>query len=443
MERIGVFGLSWKQGGTESLARFTVPVDQRPECLTPLADQLGVGELVYLATCNRVEVILVGDGLTSMSEYRDRIYEALSGEVPTNGDAKKTLKAWAGEGAVEHFFMVASGLDSARPGETEILGQVKAAFKMSHRAGLVGARLNKLNQEAVRVARRVHQSTGVNSGKTSLANIAVDHLRDRLAQNPGGVALVGVSDMTRAAASELSRDGVPLTVVNRTLKKAEVLAEKFGGQACSLESFQNTPPPVEAILLATGSKIPVLNRGHLELLMSRAEENSPLIVDMCVPPNALPEDTVALGIQRIGMDEIITEASQNREARLVEMAGARICVDEALEDLRNWMAERNVAPMVVELRDRFRQNAREQVDKLLDRKLAHLEEEDRGEIREWADSLARRLAHIPLVGIRSLAVKKGPESVEAFFGAADELLHDELGKVADRVGRPPVIEEGC
>ena len=153
MERIGVFGLSWKQGGTESLARFTIPPDQRPELIVRLSHELGVNELVYLATCNRVEVMLVGDGVTPMTEYRDRLYEALTNERATDGNAKKELKAWAGEGAVEHFFMVVSGLDSAEPGETEILGQVKAAFKTASKAGLVGVRLNKLHQEAVRVAR--------------------------------------------------------------------------------------------------------------------------------------------------------------------------------------------------------------------------------------------------------------------------------------------------
>lgn len=443
MERIGVFGLSWKQGGTESLARFTIPPDQRPELIVRLSHELGVNELVYLATCNRVEVMLVGDGVTPMTEYRDRLYEALTNERATDGNAKKELKAWAGEGAVEHFFMVVSGLDSAEPGETEILGQVKAAFKTASKAGLVGVRLNKLHQEAVRVARRIRSSTAVGSGKVSLANLAIDHIKGRLREVPGAVALLGVTDMTRAAATELAKEGVATVIVNRTIERADELARDVGGKACSLDDFKRAPPTVEAVLLATGSKDPVLVPKDLSRLAANSVDGKPLIVDMSVPPNVLQEDADAAGLVCISMGQIIDEASENRDARLVEMADARICVDQALDDLRDWMAERNVAPLVVELRDRYRRDAREQVNKLLDRKLAHLKEDERGEIREWADSLARRLAHIPLVGIRNLAVKKGQDSVEAFFGAADELLHDELGKVADRVGRPPEVEEGC
>ena len=78
MERIGIFGLSWRQGGAETLARFTIPVDQRPSRIPELSRKIGVAELVYLATCNRVELMLVADGVTPMDEYRDRVYQAFT-----------------------------------------------------------------------------------------------------------------------------------------------------------------------------------------------------------------------------------------------------------------------------------------------------------------------------------------------------------------------------
>ena len=133
MDRIGLVGLSWRRGGPEALTRFTLPAAERAEGVRQLARAAGVSELVYLATCNRVEVLFAGDGTTPLAAYRPRLFEALAGRRPSPGEAERTLLAWAGEGAVEHLFLVAVGLDSARLAR---LGDVYVndAFSAAHRA---------------------------------------------------------------------------------------------------------------------------------------------------------------------------------------------------------------------------------------------------------------------------------------------------------------------
>lgn len=441
MNRMGIVGRVWHMGGTDALVPFTIPVDERASRIVQLADAIQVSELVYLATCNRVEIILVGDGQTSMDTYRDRIFEHLTDRRSVDGDARRVMRAWVGEGAAEHLFMVASGLDSAQLGETEILGQTQSAYELARGLGLAGPRLKRLFQSAVRTARKIHRTTGVGKGKVSLSTIALKKLRRGLEQRPGMVALIGISDMTRNCGRDLQKDGVATLVVNRMASRAEELAREIGAQSCSLEEFRRRPPKLAAILTATGAGEPILRQKDLKRIASVAGSAVPLIVDMGVPPNVLPEEASEAGFERVGMDEIVSAALSGREGRVTEVARARECVDRALHDLRKSMAERMVAPVIVDLRERYRRQAKRDVETLLRRKLPELSESDRRVLREWADSLARRLAHIPLTGLRSLAVERGLESVEAFAGGADVGLLREVYETIDRTGDPPSPDE--
>ena len=56
MDQIGVVGLSYRHAGTEDIAGFTLPKDELTARLASLRESLGTAEVVYLATCNRVEV---------------------------------------------------------------------------------------------------------------------------------------------------------------------------------------------------------------------------------------------------------------------------------------------------------------------------------------------------------------------------------------------------
>src|SRR5207245_1578399 len=63
--------------------------------------------------------------------------------------------------AVQHMFAVAAGLDSMVVGEAQILGQLRAAYATADAAGTVGRAVHELAQQALRVGKRVHASTGI------------------------------------------------------------------------------------------------------------------------------------------------------------------------------------------------------------------------------------------------------------------------------------------
>ena len=91
-------------------------------------------------------------------DFRRPVFRALTGAEPLPGEAERTLRGWIGEGAVEHLFLVAAGFDSAQVGEREIQGQLREALATARAAGTCGVLLDRLVDEALRVAHQVHRA---------------------------------------------------------------------------------------------------------------------------------------------------------------------------------------------------------------------------------------------------------------------------------------------
>jgi glutamyl-tRNA reductase len=435
MHRIGVVGLLWRDSRAEVLGTFTIPREDRAERVPKLAATIGVRELVYIATCNRVEVAFDINGATPLTTCRRQLFAALAGREPRAGEAERTLRIWQGEGAAEHLFLMTAGLDSARIGESEIAGQVREAVDQSRELGLLGPRLDNVFSEAMKVAKHIRPATEGRIGRVSLAEIALRHVFERIERTPGRVALVGVSPMTEQCARALVARAVPVIIVNRTLERAQTLAAAVSGECRALDTFRKTPDGVEAVIVATGAREPVLSRSDLERMAARAPSGeSPLVVDLGVPANVAPEDAAAADVPRVGMDDISDEAAADRGRILMQFAEARAIVDDALTDLRRHAAERLIGPMIGQLRLRYRQTALEGVERLFKRDLAGLGENERETIRRWAETLSRRFAHLPAVGLRDLVFQSGPNAVEAFFQNSEPDLARELHEAADCEG---------
>ena len=433
MEDLGIVGISWQKNGSESLDRYTLPRNKVVQRLRALAKRAELAELAYLATCNRVEVIFAHAAGTQARDIRPLVYELLTGEKPRPGEAERALRAWGGEGAVEHLFLVAAGLDSACLGETEIVGQVRNSSELSIEIGLSGPRLKLLFEESLKIAGRVRGETQLGEGRVSLAELAVDHIRERIRRTPGQTALIGISPMTERAAQSLASTKTPFIIINRSLDKAQILADRFGCLCLPLNEFCRKPPRIEAVFSCTGSSHAIIKESTLERLAAQTESGqAPLLIDMSVPADIDPVACTKLALKRIGMDEITKEAQANRLVRLNKTPQARELVDYALIRFHEKFAEQVYGELFGVLQQRYQHTAKEGVQRLLKKELKDLGPKQREAIESWSRVLARRFAHIPTLGLRGL-LYEGPEgSLDAFLEGLDPKFASELRSAVNR-----------
>ena len=417
MQQIGVVGLSYRHVGVDEVARFSVPKTEVVARLPALREALGVSEVFYVGTCNRVEILFSMPDGAPAGDARREVFRALIGREPVGGEATRILRAWTGEAAVEHLFLVTCGLDSAQAGEQEIAAQIRLAWEAARSAHVCGHTLDKLLREALSMAHRVHKLEA-NVRTPSLADLAADRVIRHFNGKPATVALVGVSPMTKRCGMILHRAGIPLLIVNRTLQSAEEYAATVGGRAVQLDQFRENPSEVGALVLAAGGGEPVLDGSSLPKIAKAAGARTPLLLDFGVPPNADPDATRAAGIARVGMDDLIQAAQERRLSQLMRLAPVRAAIDERLNRLRGELATRAIGRRLADLRGTFEQIAAEEAERALAEELSNLDAGQRELLQRFASTVARRLAHLPLAGLSAAAAHAGTDAVDAFFREA-------------------------
>jgi len=145
---------------------------EKSDLLPALMAVNGVEEVLYLSTCNRVEVV------ASIAEDGNALKE-ITGFLARNGgltetEAKGCFYEFRGEEAVRHVFRVASSLDSMVMGEAQILGQVKDAYREALAKYATGVVLNRLMHCSFRAAKRVRSETGIAINPVSVSHAAVE-----------------------------------------------------------------------------------------------------------------------------------------------------------------------------------------------------------------------------------------------------------------------------
>ncbi len=428
-----VVAVTWRYANAAEIARYTVPDERRAAETRRLKQRIGAQGLIYLATCNRVAFIFSAEPGATLASCRRQLLRRVAGV----GAARRVFRSWEGEGAVEHLYLVAAGLDSAQPGEREIRGQLRDALEKATTAGTVDSDLRRVVESALRAGKRVHRETGVGAGRTSLSEIVADLLTGRAAEVAGPVALVGVAAMTATCSERLHGRGIHLILVNRTREKAEELAARTAEkrrnrgtapavETMGLDAFRARPPAVSAVLFSTGAPGPVIDRRCLNAMAAAGRGElgaAPLVIDMAIPANALPADTEAAGLRRIGMDRINELAQQTLRNRRELTAEARVLIDEELDAYREAMATRSVAGAIRAIGAKYQDSLGANLDRLLRGELKSLSEAEREALRRWTEVMAERLSHLPVVGLRRVAIEIGQEGVDAFLAAAaPELL---------------------
>ncbi|MCO5167653.1 MAG: hypothetical protein M9894_14995 [Planctomycetes bacterium] len=379
IERLACVGASFRTLGFERLGELVVPPEERAAALPALARALGADELVYVATCNRVEC-----WAWLAAPARDlpaRLAGFFGGRVGEDG-----LEARAGREALAHLLRVTSALDSLVVGETEIAGQVRRAGDEAQGVGLLGERLRPVLERAQACARRARQAFDAARPPASAADLAVGKIQQHFGpEGPRVAVLVGVGPMTRKVAGALASTAAELVFVNRGVARAEELAARYGGRALSLDAFQAEPPAwIDLVFTATSARAPVVRPEHLAPALDarrRAGAARPLILcDMGVPRDVDPACDALEGALVVALEHMEALAHL-RAAQDGGLSRASAVVDEELDRLLR--------------EERFRAIAGESARAMLASRLAHLSPEDREAILRFAGGLAARFARQP------------------------------------------------
>ena len=260
--RLFALGLSHWSSPLEMRESIAFTRDELPHALRSLSATLD--DVVIVSTCNRTEIYSTGqdDGMV-----REALTGYLAQRLPQGrDDLSRSLYFYTQEDAVRHLFRVASGLDSLILGESQVLGQVREAYSASVAQGCARGVISKVFHHAMRVGRRVRRETRIGENALSVSSAAVEMARHTLGPISGrSVAVIGAGQAGKLVAKALKDRGVDrMVMVNRTLKRAQDLAESLGADASALEDLEDILGTVDIVVSSTDSQSVVLSREMVE-----------------------------------------------------------------------------------------------------------------------------------------------------------------------------------
>ena len=202
---------------------------RKKEILRLLASNSAIEECLVLSTCNRVEIFTV---VSDFDEAQKFVLLALSRVSGVSYDElAERADIYEDYGAIHHLFAVAASLDSLVVGETQIVGQLKDAYKFAMQNARAGAQIARAIDEALKCAARIRNQTEISKNPISVSSVAVAMAKDRLGSLQGADAVVvGAGEMSELACKHLLANGANITILNRNLAGAQRLAASLLGE---------------------------------------------------------------------------------------------------------------------------------------------------------------------------------------------------------------------
>jgi glutamyl-tRNA reductase len=389
-----VIGLNHRTVPIELLERFAVSADALGKALHDLCGRSNIAEAVVLSTCNRTEVYAVADRFhPAYGDIRDFLCD-LSQLAPE--DLTDHLYSDHDHGAVRHLFSVAAGLESTVLGESEILGQVRTAWERAQAEGASRASLNLLFRHAVEVGKRARTETAIGRSTASVSHAAVEMARDRLGTLAGRTVLVvGAGEMGEGIVVALAAAGTgEVLVANRTLARAEELADRVGGSAISLDAVAAALPFADVVLTSTGAGLLVTE----ETVPSR--DGRPLmVIDIAVPRDVAAGVGLMPDVTLLDLDDLREWAARGRAERQGEVAAVQSIIGDEVQRFADVVEARQVAPLISQLHDYAEQVRLGELIRFASR-LDGLDDRQRAAVEAMTRGLVAKLLHAPSVRLK-------------------------------------------
>lgn len=306
--------------------RFSVPKRRLAETLHALHALPAVAECVVLSTCNRTEIYC---GTSQPQQTMQELFAHFSVEPAL----RSHFYCYEQERALTHLARVASGLDSAVLGETEIFGQLKDAYDAAHAEHTTARGLNRIFQRVFSIGKKVRHNTRITGGPTSVGAAGVQMAQEFLGSLEGrNILIVGAGEAARTTAQSLrSRGAESIFVANRSYENAVKLATEVGGKVIRFTEWVPYLENIDIVIVSTASPVYVVSPPVLERVQ-QVRRRPLCLIDLSVPRNADPACAAVPGVYLYDMDAMVAATEATRKARRSEVGTCENLIAD-------WVAE--------------------------------------------------------------------------------------------------------
>ncbi len=378
-------------------------------------------ELVIVSTCNRIE-IYAASNQSAFAELEAFLSDAHG--LPVQ-DFQPYLYRFEDVEVGRHLFDVAAGLDSLVIGEPQILGQITRALELARGQGTAGPTLNRLFQAAIHAGKRARTETAISRNPASVSSLAASVAEKTLGHiKSASVTVLGAGEMAELTVEALRKRGVEkIQVINRTLERAQELAQRWNAESATFEFLQQALCEADILISSTGAPHILVDAKMVAEAMQSRPGRSLVLIDIAVPRDIDPECASIPHVKLFDIDGLNTRLEDSLTRRMQEVPQVKQILAEEVSEFEEYLKSLEMLPIIADIRQQAEAIRLAELEKTL-RRLPDLTEAERERIEALTQALVQKLLDHPTRHLRAEAAsQRAPEYAalaRKLFNLSDE-----------------------
>ncbi|WP_343531595.1 glutamyl-tRNA reductase [Pedobacter sp.] len=406
MEYLKIIAFTHKQIDLKSLGKLVICEQTLDDRLRNIQSELNIKEIFYVGTCNRVEFVFTAAAELDTS-FISKFLHVLDMGLPEEymENFINNVSTYEKEEAFNHLLRTSCSLESLVVGEKEILAQVRKAYEACQKAGFTGDYMRMIMNRVVKTAKEVYTHTNISRNPVSVVSLAYRKLRELNMCGNSRLLIIGAGETNNNIAQYLKKHKYSnFSVFNRTLEKAEALANELNGKAYPISELSNYKEGFDVIITCTGATEPILTTEIYSSLLN-GETGKKVIVDLAIPNDTALDVRENFPIHYIEVESLKEVARKNIQERYDELVNAEHIIEENIREFEAVLRQRRVELAMSEVPKKIKEIKEKAVNTVFADEINSLDDEAKAILEQVISYMEKKYISVPMVMAKEILVK--------------------------------------
>ncbi|MEM8907016.1 MAG: glutamyl-tRNA reductase [Bacteroidota bacterium] len=399
MKRYQIITVTHRNTKLNALGHFALQSEQDAlqADLAQLKTTFELNELLYLATCNRIMYLFDTDRIIDsdfVAAFFRQINPAFS-DIP-EAELFEKVSVYSGEQAIRHLFEVAASIDSLVVGEREILRQLRNAYDQCLAWGLTGDHIRLALKCAIESAKEVYAQTRIGEKPVSVVSLAIQKLLKANLAKDARILLIGAGQTNLLVTKFLLKHQYTNVVVfNRSLDRAQQLADMLGSKALPLNELQYYREGFDGMIVCTGATKALIDVPLYTALLN-GDTDQKLLIDLAIPNNIAAEVVDQFHTQYIEIEDLRNLAKDNLAFREQEVIKGKALLARQIDAFHVHYRQRQIEKAMHKVPAEIKAIKAHAMNQVFKKDLDVLDEHARSVVYRMMDYMERQCISVPM-----------------------------------------------